>query len=208
MKRILFSTKKKCNFGCKYCFSQLGDYDKYFYDNRKKYDNYDIIYPACDGEIDSIDFKELIRYISGRKKPIIIALSTKSVISVKFLKEFIKIDRLLKNNNGFLKVGITITSKNYLKDFELKAASFKERIENLKLLKKNGICCGVVIRPVIPFLPEKEFVYIIDNTKNIADYFLLGGLYIFKNSNFYKEHLESFKNLKLSSVDWLKGKPK
>jgi hypothetical protein len=36
----------------------------------------------------------------------------------------------------------------------------------------------------------------------------LGGLYIFKNSKFYKEHFESFKNLKLSSVDWLKGKPK
>jgi DNA repair photolyase len=201
MKRMLFSAKKKCNFGCKYCFSQLGDYDKYFYDSKKSYDDYDIIYPACDGEIDSIDFKELLKYIGDRKKPMIIAISTKSVITDKFLKEFVKVDRALKKNNGFLKVGITITSKNYLKDFESKAASFKERIDNLKLLKKNDICCGVVIRPIIPFLLEKEFEDIIDNTKNVADYYLLGGLYIFKNSKFYKEHFESFKNLKLSSVD-------
>jgi sulfatase maturation enzyme AslB (radical SAM superfamily) len=208
MKRILFSTKKKCNFGCKYCFSQLGDYDKYFYDKRKDYSGYDVLYPACDGEIDSINFKDLLDCIKSSNKPIIVAISTKMIINNKFLKEFTKLDKALKDNGGFLKIGITITSKNYLNVFESRAASFKDRMENLKILKKNNICCGVVIRPIIPFLPKEEFEYIIDSTKKIADYYLLGGLYVFKSSSFYKEYSDVLKDLKLMRVDWLKGKPK
>ncbi len=208
MKRILFSSKNKCKFGCLYCFAQLGDYDKYFYDKENLYKEFDVFYPACDSEIESIDFDELIRYIAKRKRPMVVAISTKSKINNHFLKCFLKVDKELKKHGGFLKIGITITNKSQIDVLEPKTCSFKDRINNLKLLKKNHIFSFVVMRPILPFLDKKEFKEIIDDTKDFTSYYLLGGLYIFKSSMFYKRYIKDDSNLTIRQVDWLKNKPK
>lgn len=206
MKRILFSSPSKCKYNCVYCFAKLGNYDKYFCDKNKS-DKFDIMYPSCDGELDSIDFKFLIKYVENRKKPVVVAISTKSKINKKYLNYFLKLNNVLKSKGGFLKIGITITNKNFIEDLEKGSCSFEDRINNLKLLKDNNIFSFVIIRPILPWLDKMEFKEIIDETKMFSNYYLLGDLYVFKNSSFYKKYIKDKFVVKRKKVNWLKNMP-
>lgn len=210
MNRKLFSSIKDCPFNCKYCFTIIDNYRK-----QKVFDSFiidkdfNVIYPSCDSEIiinnELLDFVEksiLIRDYT------IISFSTKSIINNHVLEEINSINsNLISKNKGFIKISISITNKSMINELEPLASSFEERIEILKRLNNYNIPNSVILKPILPFIDIKEYKEIIDRAAIYTKYFLLGGLYISKKTEFYNKYIKGkYKSIK-KTVEWLDYRP-
>ncbi len=97
------------------------------------------------------------------------------------VKRDIDIIKKIHNNNKHFIVSFSFSSTNdYISSiFEPGVPSPTERLETIKLFKKEGITCGMFLMPVIPFITDK--INIIDKTiKNGKDagidFVVFGGM--------------------------------
>lgn len=171
-------------------------------------DTYDIIYPSCDSEfvLDKKLYNKLINQVHNRT---IVSVSTKAVLSTKMLDNLSLLDEKLKDNNGFLKLSVSITNKHSIDKLEPRTANYTERLNSLQILSNSNIATSVNIKPILPVIPLAEYIEIIDDCSEYTDLFLLGGLYVDKSES-KPELLQDSKTItsELRYVSWLPGKTK
>lgn len=208
MNRILFSGMKKCKNGCKYCFSNWSEYKKQtpLFES-EMLENIDVIYPTCDSEIlDEVEYLKVIKKIFEINPNIIISISTKSLVSEKFVEK-INIINSDNDRKGFVKLSVSFTNKYNIKSLEPKAANYDERLKNLAVFKSYKIPLSVNIKPILPFVENSEYYEIINDTMQYTDLYLLGSLYVSKNTNFFKNYISEVYNTEKKVVKWLYYEP-
>lgn len=206
MKRIFLPSNKNCILDCKYCFAKWNDI--YLTKNLDSCYNFEnicnedliIIYPSCDG--DFVLDQELIYNILSNispKQTVVFSYSTKNTVSQKYIDQILEINN--KIDNGFIKLSIGITTKSMIEILEPNSLTYESRIKLLQELKSYGIKTSVTIKPILPFVQEKEYFDIISDTIDTQLY-LLGGLYVNPNSSFYHDfELNKYKST-IRNVSW------
>lgn len=170
--------------------------------------SYDVIYPSCDSEL-LLDTELQKEILDSLKENTIISISTKAKVSKNLLSNIIIIDRRLKEINGHVKLSVSVSNKYRINELEPMASSYSERIESLKIISSNNIACSLNIKPIIPSIPLSEYIEIVDDFAPYTERYLLGGLYMEKNSNI-KESLINSEHLNpyFREVNWLPNNPK
>ncbi len=208
MDRTLYSTKSKCSGGCKYCFARWGDpapefplVDAEFAIHRTQKH---VIYPCCDGDFNSNAalFKSL-KKLSERPN-LIVSVSTKQLLSNETLSFLKGVHEKLKENAGFLKLGVSITTKSMLEEIEPGTASYQDRLEMLECIVSMKIPSAVTLKPILPFIPVEEYQSIIDDTAFVGRY-LTGSLYVHPDTDFFKQYIADKYTTEVKAVNWVSG---
>lgn len=209
----MVSSRNQCPLGCKYCFARWNKYEKQnnidpilSHINKKPIK---VIYPSCDGEFfldeDWRSYLENICYQAS--EPTLVSISTKILLSQEQIKIIAELNKyLLKKKIGFIKISVSVTNFSRIEEIEPGAASFRDRLYNLEMLKENQIPCSVTIKPILPFITKEEYFYIIDRCMIYTNLFLLGNLYIDEKSEFFKTYIPKVPFIEVK-VSWLTQKP-
>lgn len=206
MDRTLYSTKNKCSGGCKYCFAQWGSpapefplIDAEFAINRTQKH---VIYPCCDGDfvLNSALFESLEKL--SERPNLIVSVSTKQLLPNETLSFLKSIHEKLKENAGFLKLGVSITTKSMIKEIEPNTASYRDRLRMLERIASMKIPSAVTLKPILPFIPVKEYQSIIDDTAFVGRY-LTGSLYVHPDTDFFKQYIADKYPTQVRAVNWV-----
>ena len=209
--RKLYSANRVCGSNCKYCFANWNDiYIRHSSFNSEPIDDKKaIIYPCCDGEffMQRISIEEIKRFCEPMDK-VYVSISTKNAMTPEMIQAIVRLNNYLKlNNKGFVKFSVSITTSSRVHEIELNTLSYYERICLLNEFSKTDVPLSVTIKPILPFIPTEEYIKIIDDCSNYVSCVLLGGLYVNKNTGFYKEYIEKKWKTVMRSVSWLPDKP-
>lgn len=90
--------------------------------------------------------RDILRTLPKNFQPCVLTKSSLVTRDIDVLKEFKEAE-----------VGVTLTSLEDWKNFELDASSTEERIETLRRLHKAGIRTYVFLGPVLPYITDKNF---------------------------------------------------
>ena len=214
-KRILLSNERKCPFECSYCFAELDCYaqqkPRMLTINSLNLESESpvIIYPSCDSELtlDEQNLRILKDIISSHRYPIL-SFSTKRKLSDSQLDKLATLNQLLKEKESFLKVSVSLSNKNRLGVIEKKASTYQERLETIERIQQKNIISSVNIKPILPFIALDEYFEIVDDFSNYTKFFMLGSLYIDKNTSFGNEVINNYPSWICSrNVSWLPDKP-
>jgi DNA repair photolyase len=212
-KRKFFSNSTKCKLGCLYCFADIDGFKKLdilsFHTEKKGNEDVLIYYPSCDTEFIWMKaFDDFIQKLIDSGTKSIISIATKSKMGLQSLNKIGSANNLLmKNGIGFIKLSVSITNKSIISVIEPRTSSYKERIELLKYLKENNIPSSVVLKPILPFITDHEYFEIVSDTSPFINNYLIGGLYLSKDSEFYKEYIENKFEIINKQVNWLPYNP-
>jgi hypothetical protein len=213
LERTLFSSARRCRFGCSYCFAKFDRFDDHqlprFSDSHAEED--DIIYPTCDGEFfsDRKAVSELENLVNSTRSSIRISISVKSPVAAKqarFLRSLN--DRLTDTGRGLIKCSISLSTKHQIDEYEPRTPSYAHRLRALRTLAEERVPTSVNLKPILPFVSEAEYREIIEDTRPHTTVYLVGGLYIDSRSEFgsmIKSRYSSFVTIR--SVDWLPNRP-
>ncbi len=208
MKRKFFSSNKICPYGCLYCFSKWENYKNFNPFTVTKLDNnFDIVYPNCDGEFMLDDYKDIINDIyHNTSKYIVTSFSTKGILKESDISYLSIINNeLISKNKGFIKVSISITNVTRISEIEPHASSYEDRINSLELLFKYNMPRSVTIKPVLPFIGIEEYYKIINDSSRYCSLFLLGDLYVSESTQFFKNYIKGKYQLVNRRINWLSG---
>lgn len=206
MERTLYSTKGGCPGGCKYCFAQWGSQAPDFpligaeftIHRTQKH----IVYPCCDGDfVPNSTIFESLEKLSGQPN-LVVSISTKQLLSDEILSFLSRIHEKLKVNAGFLKIGVSITTKSMVEEIEPNTASYRERIEMLKRIVSTKIPSAVILKPILPFISIEEYWSIIDDTDFVGKY-LTGSLYVHPNTDFFRLYIANKYAAEIKKVNWV-----
>lgn len=206
IERTLYSIKSKCPGGCEYCFArwdeQAPDFpliDTELTINRAKKH---IVYPCCDGDFDANDL--LFRYLGelSTRKNLIVSISTKQLLSSNTLTFLKRIHNSLRENAGFLKLSVSITTKSMAEEIEPRVASYQERLNMLHRIESIGIPFAVTLKPILPFIPLEEYESMIEDTA-FAGRYLIGSLYVHPATTFFKKCIDGKYVTTPRKVNWV-----
>jgi len=183
---------KACSFECEYCFAKwrcglLPTADIHG-------SHTIVLYPLCDSELFAQDKNYLenfiLDYIKNKlgDKRLIVSISTKDRDFLVHIPVFNKINEILNATGGFVKLGVSFSSIS--KKIEKGTASFEERINILKTLAAHNFKLSSVIKPILPFISVDEYKEIVKSSSPFVDKYLLGGLYVEEDSEFFKSHIK------------------
>jgi len=216
MNRFFFTVgQKKCPFGCIYCFTEFEDYVRppsiySLLNNEIIIDNIDIIYPACDIDFFCLsNWRDILNKISSYNKTI--AISTKAKLKKDDIQFIYKIYKKIIANGGFLKIGISITTK--YKDFKIepKTPSYSERLKVIKELSEIGVPVCLIMKPLLVDIRTNELNSIVKDFHKFCNIILIGDEYVnmdsprqisFPDSDTY-ETVRRKVNWKFNNDDWL-----
>lgn len=187
MKRIFIHSKKKCDKKCRYCFS---NWDNYISPEVNFYDMDDVIayYPTCDSDFEiDWDLCEQILKKYNDTKTIIFSFSCKGEISDEVISDILRLNSKIRK--GYVKLSVGFTSKSRIDEIEPGATDYNYRVTLLKKLKNSGVKTSVVLKPILPFIDINEYYEIINDT-SFVQCFLLGGLYVNPNDEFYNKYIK------------------
>ena len=202
--------KKKCDFGCIYCFTNE-DYETIGQNEigEDELDDIELIQPFCDYDVfacENCDWEsDILRYADYGK---IVSFATKTYISEGKAKVLSDINQRLIIQGAFLHVGVSITTINCLEEVEPKTASYEKRVESIKNLKKYNISCSVIIRPLLPVLTDEEIKRIVDDTAEYCDNYIYGPLYLNERITDYLLGKGIEVHKMPHRANWMKGQPK
>lgn len=213
-KRDFYSGNETCKLGCLYCFADIEGFKKLdvvkFSNNKNsECDDVLIYYPSCDTEFIWTDsFDKFIDNLLTSKNKAIISISTKGKLR-KLLLEKIKSvnNKLIGENKGFIKFSVSITNKSMINVIEPQTSNYQERLSLLSYLRDHQIPSSIILKPILPFIATEEYLEIIDDTFELTDNYLLGGLYISKENAFYQDYIKDKFKVENKQADWLPYKP-
>ena len=202
MNRCFLSKKYECPGECKYCFGKWDSYKKF--PHTDIFEDELVIYPNCDGDIFDEYFDEAIEYLKSLpNKYISISISTKFNITDTQLKKLKDLhDHIYFHNNGLLKFSVSFSCEKSLPLYEGNTATYKERISLIRRIYEYNIPSIVLIKPILPFVDITEYYKIVDDTIGYCPYYVLGDLYISKDTTFYKDYIEGKYYIGLREVSW------
>lgn len=212
MKRYFFTVgRKKCPFGCTYCFTEFNNYIRppsiySLLDGSILIDDIDIIYPACDIDFFALkNWREILQSLVKYKKTIVI--STKATLTNDDVSFIFKIYQQLLSCGGFLKIGISITTKFSVENIEPKTPSYDNRLSSAKRLYYTGVPICLIMKPLLVEIGDGELNSIIDDFHSISNILLTGDEYLDSESPRAIEYIDS-ENVIIESklVNWKEDK--
>lgn len=211
MRRLLLTlTNEKCLFACTYCFATIDNYKAppsigIIEKNPNILEDINFICPGCDYDIFALRNPiALIRKISKFRKSI--SISTKAALDAGIVRRLSRISEELYEYDCVLKIGVSFSTKYSIPIIEPKAASYEERMQNLKLLSGYGIATCVVLKPVLSRVPIHEYHEIINDSCDFAQHYLVGDEYL-KSFNLPTPRIEKNAVLINRRVSWAVGNP-
>jgi len=206
IEREFMDAVNDCPFKCEYCFA------KWRAETRKTNTSDSscavVLYPLCDSELCNQDIDKLENtiqeYIKNalNGKKLIVSLSTKDKNFAAYIPTFDRIQKAVSLTGGFVKLGISFTNINY-GDLEKGTATFEERLGLLKILSEYEFRLSAVIKPVLPFVAVDEYIEIVRQSSVYTDKYLLGGLYVEEDSEFYNAYIKDKFKVTHKQVAWL-----
>ena len=165
-------------------------------------DNNTLYYPLCDSEIEDQGqhfLEKIFKTFSGECNSII-SISTKN----KWGKESLQsIAEFNKCNAAKIKLSVSVTSKYSLSVIEPSASSYSDRLKLVSSIIEFGIPTTICIKPMLHLVPFNEYKEVVDDFGVVCDHFVLGGLYLNKDSLFYKQHIEGHVDCSIRYCAWL-----
>ncbi len=213
LNRKFNSGLNKCKLGCLYCFADFNEFhklDSITIPRKPENDlSISLYYPSCDTEfILTQKFEEFVQKLIQDKSKAVISISTKGILRKGLLYKIQHYNNILKDGGiGFIKFSVSFTTKYGIKQVEPRASEYFRRLALLDYICEKGIPTSVILKPILPFIPEEEYIDIVNDTKNICNKYLIGGLYVSESSEFFKNYIENRYVTELKVVDWLPYKP-
>ena len=209
--RNLYSVNNPCQAGCAYCFAKWKDiYTGQPSLETANIDNEGIIlYPCCDGELfDQTGVIDKIKDISKDSKKIYVSISTKRMLNQKEFNNILTLNQWLnEHNKGFVKFSVSVSTKTKICEIERSTADYSDRLLLAQKLMCSNIHSSLTLKPVLPFIPSKEYIEIINDFSPYVKYITLGGLYINPKSKFYTEYIQDKYSFTKRKVCWLDNNP-
>lgn len=203
MNRCFVSSKQECKGGCKYCFAKWTDYQK-FPQSIQVLDN-TIVYPNCDGNFFDGNCKELLEIIRNlNNENIIVSISTKFNLDNNTLFKLQELnDHLKRNNNGMLKLSVSFSCEKSILEIEPGTMVYQERIDLVRRITGFGIPYVTVIKPILPFIDIDEYKKIIDDTIKYSNMYVIGELYVQRESTFFEKYInDKYCVVESKEVSW------
>ncbi len=204
----------KCPLGCIYCFVDNDEYkylEKIDKDNnfeilKLEASNVEVIQPACDIEIFLVpQVLEKLSELAKLGKSI--SFATKFKITEETAIKLSSLNQQLSIKGAILQIAVSFSRLENWKEIELYAPSPNERLKTLKLLYENEIPTTVAIRPLLPFIPEKELIELIDITQQYCYGYISGPVYTTPALKAYMKQKKIEANIELNKVSWMKDNP-
>ena len=212
MNRLLLTVRdNQCPFGCKYCFARFAQYEPplSLHDVERDPDLLDdisVIYPACDVDIFGIaNPLDLLRRTARFNRSI--CISTKAPLSMKVVQELRKIGEYLGNQGEVLKVGVSFATRRQIQTLEPRTACYATRVGNLRMLQDADVLASVVLKPLLPDVPLKEYTDIIDETREYTRHFVVGDEYVDEATLRTDADGGPAKSVSWRRVNWIRGNP-
>jgi|GEM_PF-6486596 len=183
--RVLATDSLTCPFACKYCFAKTPQYIKLKQDlptlESLSNDDFDVLYPSCDSEyfISKVTREKIYSLLQSGNRRFIVSISTKTSISDRLLDEVVAMDQLLrKEARGFIKLGVSISTKSMIQLVEPGTSTYSDRLRALDLVVSAGMAASINIKPILPHVSASEYLEIVRDTLEFRVPYLLGPLYI------------------------------
>lgn len=202
MERSFISRKKECSGQCKYCFGKWENYKRM--DDEMISKDELLIYPNCDGDIFDEHFLDFSEYVYALKnKNVSFSISTKFCIENFILAKLKELDNHIRSfNSGILKISVSFSCAASSADIEKGVATYEERIDLVKRIYNSDLLSVIIIKPILPFVDVSEYYRIVDDTISFCPYYVLGDLYVDRDTSFYKEYIQDKFMCKKKDVSW------
>lgn len=115
-------------------------------------------------------------------------------------------DFLVQNEKGFVKVAVSFAALS-IDELEQGTLSYRERLELLAELSRLGLPTSVTLKPVLPFVSNEEYNDILKDCAKLVKRITIGGLYVNRNTAFFKKYIDGKYQTKPRRVSWLSGQP-
>ena len=202
--RSFHSGEVRCKNNCQYCFSMWKNAPIFL----KSLPTASVIeklvaYPVCDSEalIQNETFWTWIADFLSTNENSVVSISTKSIWSEEKLSF---INKLMSGLPQYrIKLGVSFSCKNNIGEIEPNAASYSQRIEMLRRIESLGIPHNVMLKPLLPFVSFSEYCQIINDCLPYCLDFVVGDLYVEKDSLFVSKFgLDEYK-IQKRYCDWM-----
>ena len=114
---------------------------------------------------------------------------------------------LVKEDKGFVKFAISLSTRTMLDEIEPATMSYEERIKLAGYINSLGLPLSLTIKPVLPFITAEEYDSILKDFSSYLNRVLIGGLYVNKTSSFYADYLYNDSVCTKRKVAWLIAHP-
>lgn len=209
--RKLYSAYSHCNAGCKYCFTKWnGVYSEQpLFGVEHLCEKEAVVYPCCDGEFfDQHNYLGIAKSMMENMDKIYFSISTKGVVDDQRLEALVELNKLLSSQNkGFVKFSVSISNKSRIEEIEPGTIPYLDRLEIAKRITNAGIPSSVTLKPILPFISNKEYYEIIEDFSKVTNRVLVGGLYVCPNTKFYQDYIKEQYPTERREVRWLTNKP-
>lgn len=211
MRRFL-SASIPCQAGCKYCFAKWANYEQqpvWGFIQEKLDSDQVVLYPCCDGDFfNQIDLIENIKRFSESYSKVYISISGKVWPTEDQITQLIELnDWLARSNKGFVKFAISLSNRSMLDEIEPETMPYEDRIKLAKYISSINIPLSLTIKPVLPFISKDEYSSILEDFSPYLNHVLIGGLYVNKDSIFYRDYLQNDFVCIKRRVTWLSNQP-
>lgn len=183
MRRLLLTLqKKRCPFGCTYCFASFTQYDRPLTleeveEHPAVLKDVDVVYPSCD--IDLFALKDpigVLERVSRLERSV--SVSTKAKLSEEVVLCLANVARSIEEMGHVLKIGVSFSTKLLIESIEPRTAPYRDRMENLRLLKTHGIWSCLVLKPILIDVPAEEYCEIVTDASLLTSSVLVGDEYL------------------------------
>lgn len=186
--RILTYSKLSCPLECSYCFvdemnTEQSKHVAYLTENQLQLleqlpKEITLIMLGCDTEFfqNKEESLKILKRLSsvGRDLSVI----TKLHLKKDFIDQLRDIDIGMRRNGNILGFSVSLPITHSFKRWEPVAPDPIKRIETLKYAHDSGLVTMVAMRPLLPTVTDEELEHIVEQTKDIADAYYSGPLYL------------------------------
>lgn len=210
--RKFLSANIPCKAGCKYCFAKWAGYNRQAtlgFERENADSDRVILYPCCDGDFfDQVELVENVKHYTESHKKVYVSLSSKIRPTDEKIMQLLGLHEwLVKEDKGFVKFAISLSTRTMLDEIEPATMSYEERIKLASYINSLGLPLSLTIKPVLPFITAEEYDSILKDFSSYLNRVLIGGLYVNKTSSFYADYLYNDYVCTKRKVAWLIAHP-
>lgn len=191
--RKLYSADHSCCSQCSYCFAKWKELycRQPLFEKAELKEKEAIIYPCCDGEFfQQNQSVSALKQMAESMEKLYVSISTKNHMDQSMLKSICELnDFLVQNEKGFVKVAVSFAALS-IDELEQGTLSYRERLELLAELSRLGLPTSVTLKPVLPFVSNEEYNDILKDCAKLVKRITIGGLYVNRNTAFFKKYID------------------